>query len=107
MSQSTKLSVLFAASFFTLSTAWAAPVAQKPEAVYDKSCKICHDAGIAGAPKKHAVAEWESRLKLGMDALVETVKKGKGAMPPKGMCMDCTDEDYKAVITFMSSPKQP
>ncbi len=35
-------------------------------------------------------------------ALVATVKTGKGAMPPGGMCIDCTDEDYKKVIEYMS-----
>ncbi|MGL5359027.1 MAG: monoheme cytochrome c5 ScyA, partial [Shewanella sp.] len=26
-------------------------------------------------------------------------------MPPGGMCTDCTDEDYKAAIGFMSKAK--
>jgi cytochrome c5 len=28
------------------------------------------------------------------------------AMPPRGMCNDCTDADYKALITYMSTPKK-
>lgn len=41
-----------------------------------------------------------------MDALVASVKSGLNAMPPKGMCFDCTDEDYVALITYMSSPAE-
>ena len=28
------------------------------------------------------------------------------AMPPKGMCYDCSDEDYKAMIEYMAAPGQ-
>lgn len=59
--------------------------------------------GVAGAPKSHDTAAWAPRLKQDMDTLVATTKAGKGAMPPGGMCTDCTDDDYKNVIKFMSS----
>jgi cytochrome c5 len=39
-----------------------------------------------------------------MDALVASVNKGLNAMPPKGMCFDCTDADYAALIQYMSEP---
>ena len=41
----------------------------------------------------------------GVDAMVASVKAGKGAMPPKGMCMDCTDEQFAALITYMATGK--
>lgn len=81
-----------------------AGVAQKaPEQIYQTSCKICHDAGVANAPRKGNAENWEPRLKKGMDVLVKNVANGMGAMPPKGMCMDCSDDDYIAVIRYMSS----
>jgi cytochrome c5 len=40
----------------------------------------------------------------GMDAMVASVNKGLNAMPPKGMCFDCTDADYAALIQYMSAP---
>ena len=76
--------------------------AQEGKAVYDKACQVCHSMGIAGAPKAHDAAAWAPRLELGLDALVSTIKTGKGAMPPGGMCTDCTDEDYKNAIDYMS-----
>ncbi|MEH6824151.1 MAG: c-type cytochrome [Motiliproteus sp.] len=72
------------------------------EAVYNKACVNCHAAGVAGAPKAHNAAEWAPRLEAGMDALLATSISGKGAMPPRGLCMDCTDAELKAAIEFMS-----
>ena len=71
---------------------------------YNRACVACHSTGAANAPKTHDVAAWEPRLAKGMDALVESTTKGMGAMPPRGMCMDCTPEDYTAIIEFMSKP---
>ncbi|MCS6181298.1 c-type cytochrome [Shewanella baltica] len=76
--------------------------AQEAEAIFNKACTVCHSMGVAGAPKVHNAAEWEPRLAKGMDALLHSVKTGLNAMPPGGMCTDCTDEDYKAAIEFMS-----
>jgi cytochrome c5 len=28
------------------------------------------------------------------------------AMPPKGMCFDCTDEEYQALIEYMAAPAE-
>lgn len=72
---------------------------------FNKSCAVCHNAGAAGAPKVHDVAAWEPRLAKGMDALVASVKNGLNAMPPTGLCADCTDEEYAELIKYMSSPK--
>jgi cytochrome c5 len=41
-------------------------------------------------------------LAKGMDALVLSVTNGLNAMPPRGLCMDCSAEDYQAVIKLMS-----
>ena len=70
---------------------------------YNKSCAICHASGAANAPKTGDAAAWESRLAKGADALVASVNAGLNAMPPKGMCFDCSDDDYKALIDFMST----
>lgn len=71
---------------------------------YNKSCAVCHASGAAGAPKTGDAAAWAPRLEKGMDTLVQSVTTGLNAMPPKGMCFDCTPEDYKALIEYMSTP---
>ncbi|TDG15817.1 cytochrome c5 family protein [Seongchinamella unica] len=73
---------------------------------YNKSCAVCHATGAANAPKTGDAAAWEPRLAKGMDVLVASVNSGLNAMPPKGMCFDCSDEDYKAMIEFMSKPAE-
>jgi cytochrome c5 len=70
---------------------------------YNKTCVVCHSAGAAGAPKTGDVAGWEPRMAKGMDALVSSVDKGMGAMPPKGMCFDCSADDFKALIEYMAA----
>lgn len=61
------------------------------QAVFDKHCKACHDIGLAGAPKSGDSAAWQPRIAKGVDVMLATVKTGKGAMPPKGTCMNCDD----------------
>ena len=82
-----------------------AAVAGEVEDRYNKTCVVCHAAGAAGAPKTGVPAEWEARMARGMDPMVESVDKGMNAMPPKGMCFDCTADDFKALIEYMAAPK--
>lgn len=75
------------------------------EETYKKTCSVCHDAAVAGAPKTGDAEAWKPRLDKGMDVMIGSVNNGLNAMPPKGMCMDCSDEDYAALIKYMSIPK--
>ena len=72
---------------------------------YNKSCIACHASGAAGAPKFGVAADWAPRLAKGTDKLLASIKNGFNAMPPKGLCMDCSDADYKALIQYMSTGK--
>lgn len=69
---------------------------------YQRTCFACHGTGAAGAPKAGDKAAWEPRLAKGIDELLNSVKNGKGVMPPMGLCADCTDEDFKGLIEMMS-----
>ncbi len=83
----------------------AAAVDQEIVSIYQRSCISCHLSGAAGAPKSHDAAAWAPKLAKGMDALVASINNGLNAMPPKGMCFDCTDEQYAALIDYMAGPK--
>lgn len=72
---------------------------------YSKTCAVCHTAGAAGAPKTGDAAQWAPRMEKGMDALVTSVDKGMNAMPPKGMCFDCSADEFKALIEYMATAK--
>ncbi len=71
------------------------------EAVYNSTCTACHTSGVAGAPKVGDKAAWEARLAQGMDALLNTSIKGKGAMPPKGGNAGLSDEEIKGAVEHM------
>jgi len=66
-----------------------------------KNCAMCHGTpGIPGAPR--TAAEWKPRVDAkGIDGLVASAVKGINAMPPKGMCMDCSDAELKAAIQHL------
>lgn len=100
-------SVLAPLVFLGLATASAVTYATDQAVIdhYSKSCIVCHAAGVAGAPKTGDAAAWAPRLEKGMDALVNSAEKGLNAMPPKGMCLDCSADDYKALIEYMSAGK--
>ncbi len=79
--------------------------ANRINSLYNQSCISCHLSGTAGAPRAHDVAAWKPRLAKGMNTLLLNAKQGINAMPAKGMCVDCTDTDLEALITFMASTK--
>ena len=76
------------------------------EGIYNKACVVCHASGAAGAPKLGDKGAWEPRLAQGLDALVATSIKGKGAMPPRGTCGTCSDEDLRVAVEYMVSKVQ-
>ena len=77
-----------------------AAVGGNGQAVYQQACVACHAAGVAGAPKLGDKAAWAPRLAQGVPALVNSVLKGKGAMPPKGGSA-APDGDIKAAVEYM------
>jgi cytochrome c5 len=79
--------------------AWAAD----GKAVYDKTCVACHAAGVANAPKLGDKAAWAPRVATGKDALIASVMKGKGAMPPKAGAASLQDDEIAAAVDFMLS----
>ena len=83
----------------------AAVIADEVADRYAKTCAVCHASGAAGAPKTGVAADWEPRMGKGMDVLVASVENGLNAMPPKGMCFDCSADDYKALIEYMAKAK--
>ncbi len=52
--------------------------------------------GVGGAPKKDNAADWAPRLAKGNDAIWKSVTGGLNAMPPKGTCMNCSDDELKS-----------
>lgn len=72
------------------------------EELYNAFCIACHSVGLANAPKFGDTAAWSKVMEVGMDELITSAKKGKNVMPPMGTCVDCSDDELKSAIEFMS-----
>lgn len=73
---------------------------------YNKSCKICHAKGLSTAPRTGDSVAWAKRMEKGEAVLVANVRKGFKGMPPMGMCTDCSDAEFVALIAFMAGDMQ-
>jgi cytochrome c5 len=79
-----------------------AVAAKTPRELFEGACQACHLTGVAGAPKLGDKAAWEPRFANGIDALLNTAKTGKGAMPPNGGSA-YSEEEIRSIIEFMLS----
>jgi cytochrome c5 len=79
--------------------------ARSGEDVYNASCAACHSIGVAGAPK-YGTSDWTERGAKGIDALLQTAISGINAMPPRGTCAACSDDELKASIQHMMDSAQ-
>lgn len=82
----------------------AATNALTPElaAIYARSCANCHSQPATGAPQAGDRAAWAPRVAQGRDRLLEHAINGYKAMPPLGTCMDCSPEQFAALIDYMA-----
>ncbi|MCQ6256297.1 c-type cytochrome [Pseudomonas hefeiensis] len=78
--------------------------AKTPKDVIAKHCNACHGTGLLDAPKIGDAAAWGERAKKegGLDGLLAKAISGINAMPPKGTCADCSDDELKGAIKEMS-----
>lgn len=78
--------------------------ARSADDVVNKYCAACHSAGVLGAPKIGDAADWKARADKagGIDGLLKHAISGINAMPPKGTCADCSDDELQGAIAKMS-----
>lgn len=81
----------------------AAPGARSGEEISKTVCATCHATGAAGAPKLGDKAAWAPRIAGGLQRLVETALKGKGAMPPKGGDPSLSDIEIGRAVAYMAN----
>jgi len=84
----------------------AAATPKSGEEVYNSNCVACHATGAAGAPKIGDAAAWAPRIAAGMDALLANATNGLNAMPPKGLCMSCSQAELQGAIDYIISQSQ-
>lgn len=101
------LVVMVAACGDSGSRAASAALDKKPEdprlaEIYSQTCKSCHASPASGAPLTGDAGAWKPRLEKGLETLVRNTVEGYNGMPPLGSCSDCTRDDLRALIRFMS-----
>ncbi|MCH1599832.1 MAG: c-type cytochrome, partial [Pseudomonadales bacterium] len=69
--------------------------------VYQMNCFACHGTGAAGAPMLGDSEAWDARMEKGMEAVMANAINGVGAMPARGICMSCSDDDLQQVVEYM------
>ncbi|MGB3126160.1 MAG: c-type cytochrome [Pseudomonas sp.] len=75
--------------------------------VYDTSCKLCHANPASGAPLSGDRAAWRPRVAQGADTLLDHSINGYNGMPPMGLCMQCSEEQFLGLISFMAGVELP
>jgi cytochrome c5 len=72
------------------------------EEVFKAQCTTCHAAGVAGAPKLGDTAAWSARIATGLEALVNSALKGKGAMGAQAGG-DFEDLEITRAVVYMAN----
>jgi cytochrome c len=73
--------------------------------VYQRACAVCHDGGVAGAPKTGDKNAWLNRIGQGRDALLGHALNGfrgkAGYMPAKGGQAQLHNDEVADAVQFM------
>ena len=70
--------------------------------IYDDYCFSCHTPGLSGAPKIGDREAWKFRLAQGKQVLLDSTINGiQPAMPPRGVCFDCSDQELELAIDYI------
>ena len=77
------------------------PSERSGEEIYNIKCAGCHTSGVMEAPKYASLEDWSTRIDLGLEKLTLSAITGKGGMPPRGACMDCTDNEIKVTVQYI------
>ncbi|QXI40275.1 c-type cytochrome [Pseudomonas xantholysinigenes] len=80
----------------------AAPTDPALAALYASTCQTCHANPASGAPLAGDTAAWAPRLAQGAERLLEHSINGYQGMPPMGLCMQCSEAQFLALIGYMS-----
>ena len=70
-------------------------------AKYERTCMVCHSAR-RGAPLAGFSPAWAKRVKQGDKVLLDHARDGFNGMPARGLCADCSDDELRSLIRFLS-----
>lgn len=70
-------------------------------------CAVCHARKPLiqlGAPRIGVESDWTTRLKQGMQKIFINTSEGFNAMPARGGCFECSDDQLMLAIIYMLPP---
>ena len=79
------------------------------EQIVKQYCSTCHAKQPLielGAPKIGNTQDWEVRLKQGVKMLLKHTMNGWRAMPARGGCFDCSDQQLEQAISILIDNKK-
>ncbi|MCZ6641615.1 MAG: c-type cytochrome [Gammaproteobacteria bacterium] len=76
------------------------------EQVYKTFCFACHATGVSESPLLGDTDAWAPRIAKGIDALWESTANGLGLMPVRGTCMNCSDDELRAAMDYVTGQAQ-
>ena len=79
------------------------------EQIVQHFCSTCHALKPMiplGAPRRGIAKDWLPRLEQGVDVLLKHTEEGLRAMPPRGGCFECTDEQLLLAIKALLPPEK-
>jgi len=83
--------------------AQAASVEFNVSATYEQYCAMCHNTGMANAPRRDDAARWTARVaEAGLATITNNAITGINAMPARGMCATCTDEQIGELVEYLA-----
>lgn len=74
------------------------------EKIFKEFCAVCHANPPAihiQAPRIGDKKAWALRRQRGMQALMQVTLMGVGAMPARGGCFECSDDQLRASIQYI------
>lgn len=74
------------------------------EKIFYEFCASCHDKERVVpvlAPRMGIPSEWYPYQRLSLELLFKLVNNGNGAMPARGGCFECSDEQLKQAIKYI------
>lgn len=77
---------------------------QAGKKIFKEFCATCHDKKPLidiRAPRLGDKAAWNMKRKMGMPALLNITIMGVGAMPSRGGCFECSDEQLRETIQYI------
>ena len=72
--------------------------------IVEHYCAVCHAEKpqiMVGAPRILKAQDWLPRLQKGLKSVLKHTQNGYNAMPPRGGCFECSDEQLQKAVFEM------